>query len=512
MPNAIVKNVLVTLILVVLCIVIGAEAAESKEVSLGIIVALVAGSFMLWIGPRCWVLIYLVPPVLALLPLPGKLEELPIPFMVGAGVLFYWFVMWGMGYVKFAWRGLLSLDLLIYIMFAYMVYSYLQHPVSMAIFGYEAEYVGGKEYIWAILGTLFYIAISCIPCTYQQLQRVLRWGIRLSLGACLLSICLSLVGIRGGVDVTELSEAATTTRFTMFVQLGVYGIFMLYGMNPMSKVFSSPGLLVGSVLSCLAILLSGWREVLMSNSFIILTLAIIKRELWCMCVLGLSVYGALVYLSSEGIVESFPFGAQRCLSILPGIKVSREVEADTSHSSEWRIVMWKWALDPRTKYIHDYVWGDGFGQSVDYLRRETVSIMRGTTIYGEQDFFANTGVWHNGAITAIHRLGIVGLVIISLIFIYAYVLLIRTCMQLRGTPLFLPSLFFALPFAGAPSLYYISAGTIAKFFANYVLIAMIKLFYCVGREQGFIVPWYKKQSYIPLAIQAHEEKLRPAEP
>ena len=90
MPGSIVRNVLVSLILVVLCIVIGAEAAESRTVALGIICALVGVVFMIWLGPRCWVLLYLVPPVMKLLPLPGKIAELPVPFWCHAWC-------WGIG-------------------------------------------------------------------------------------------------------------------------------------------------------------------------------------------------------------------------------------------------------------------------------------------------------------------------------------------------------------------------------------------------------------------------------
>lgn len=506
MPGSIVKNVLVSLILVVLCIVIGAEAAESRTVALGIICTLVGVVFMIWLGPRCWVLLYLVPPVLTLLPLPGKIGTFPVGFVVAVVVLGYWMIMWVMGYVQFKWRSLKGMDFLVLLMFLYMVYSYSLHPVSMAIFGWDAEYVGGKEYVWCLVATFYYIAISCIPCSYESLRKVLKWGIRLSLGACVLTIFLSLAGIRGGTDITELGDAAMSTRFGMFVKISVYGIFFLYGCNPMSRILTSAKLLGGCFLCVLGILLSGWREVLMSNGFIIAALAAVKRELWCLTFIGVLIYGGLIYLSSEGIVEKFPFGVQRCLSVAPGIKISREIREGTEHSSDWRIEMWKWALDPRTGYIQDYVWGDGFGQSVDYLRRETIAMMRGTVAYGDQDFFAETGTWHSGVITSIHRLGYVGLAIITLVYLYGICMMFRVCSAMRGTPLYLPAIFFLLPYAGAPSLFFISEGTVIKFFSTYIYLAMIKLLYCVGREQGFIIPMSLQQRYVPQLIREQESQ------
>lgn len=504
MPNAIVKNVLISIILVVLCIVIGAEAAENTKSALGIICALVGVMFLIWMGPRCWVLLYLGPPVMSLLPLPGKIGALPVAFLVAVVVLFYWTVMWVMGYVRFKWRSLLGMDFLILVVALYFVHSFYLHPVSMAIFGWDAESVGGKEYVWCAVATLYYIAVSCVPCSGPQLQSVLKWGIRLSLGACLLSLALSLLGIRGGTDITELGDAAMNTRFGMFVKISVYGIFFLYGCNPMIRVLTSVRLLGGCMLCLVGILLSGWREVLMSNTFIILALSVVKRELWCIMLLGAFVYGGLIYLSAEGIVEKFPYGIQRCLSVAPGIEISREVRDDTEHSSDWRIEMWKWALDSRTGYIHDYVWGDGFGQSVDYLRRETVAMMRGTVAAGNQDFFANTGTWHNGIITSIHRLGYVGLGIITMVYLYGICMMFRVCMALKGTPLFFSAIFFLLPYAGEPSLFFVSEGTIVKFFKTYTYLGMIKLLYCVGREQGYIIPFALHKHYVPLLIREHE--------
>lgn len=509
MQNSVVKNVLAALFLVVLCFIIGAQAAESAKVSMGILVALVGAVFLLWLGPRCWVLIYLLPPVMTMLPLPGKLSALPVAFVVCSGILCYWILMWIMGYVKFKWRSLLLMDLIVVVIAGYMVASYIRHPVSMAILGYDAEFVGGKEYVWCIVATMYYVAVSCIPSTYEQVQKVFGWAVRLTVGVCILSIVLSLLGIRGGVDVTELAEAATKTRFSMFAPLGIYCIYILYGLNPMMKVLTSPVLLGGCILSFLGILFSGWREVLMSNCFVIAALAFVKRELSVMVLLGLLAYGGILFLSAEGIVKELPFGIQRCLSVAPGVEIDREIRGGTEHSSEWRKEMWRWALDPRNGYIKDYTWGDGFGQSVDYLRRETTALMRGTMRYGDQEFFANTGTWHSGFITTLHRLGYIGVVIIAITYLYGVIMMFRVCMGLRGTKLFLPSLFFVLPYAGEPALFFISAGTITGFFNTFRFLAMIKLFYCVGREQGILTPWFQRRLYVPQVIREHGDELQP---
>ena len=506
MQNSVVKNVLAALVLVVLCFVVGSQAAENATSSLAIIAAFIGGLFLIWLGPRAWVLVFLLPPVMRYFPLPGQLAQLPVAYVICSGILCYWILMWGMGYVRFKWRSLVVLDLLVCVVAVYFVFSYLRHPVSLQMLDIDAEFVGGKEYVWCIVATTYYIAVSSIPCTYSQVKKVFQWAVRLTLICCLFGIVLSLLGIRGG-GMEQMVDSALNSRFTMFAPLGAYCIYIFYGLNPMVKVLTSPSLIVALCLSFLGILISGWREVLMSNCFVIAALSIVKRELWVMILLGLMAYGGILLLSVEGIVKEMPFGIQRCLSVAPGVEIDRDIRRDTEHSSEWRIEMWRWALDSRYGYIQDYTWGDGFGQSVDYLRRESTSLMRGSASVGEQDYFARTGTWHSGVITSIHRLGWVGLGIISCVYLFGAYLMFRVCFVLKGTELYLPALFFVLPYAGAIPLFYISAGTITGFFASYSFLAAMKLFYCVAREEGIISTSLRKR-YVPMVIQEHSGEIQ----
>jgi hypothetical protein len=61
-------------------------------------------------------------------------------------------------------------------------------------------------------------------------------------------------------------------------------------------------------------------------------------------------------------------------------------------------------------------------------------------------------------------------------------------------------------------MFYISAGSTLTFMLSLASVGMVKFMYCVAREQGLIVPWLLRQRYVPLAIQEHENMVRPSQP
>ena len=496
--NAIaIRNVIVAIVLVLLCILIGSYAAEDKDVSVFMVVGIVGVIFMVVLGRRAWTLLYLLPPVLPFLPL-GILNRLPAGFLVAGFVLMYWALMWIMGYVQFKWRKLPALDAIVLAVFLYYVLTFYWHPVSINELGIEAEYVGGKEYIWCVLAVVYYATLSCIPCSYDALYGVLRKTMYLVVGA---TAFVAVSGLFGLVSEGSLGEEVGNSRFAMFSGLGVVVFLIAFSKKPFLKIIASPKYLAIMLFCCASVVISGWREKLVMFGTECLALCYIKRELAHVIFLGIAAYGSLLYLSEEKVVEEyFPYGMQRTLSIFPGVQIKDEVRRDTEHSSEWRKVMWRWALDPRTGYIKDYVWGDGFGQAVSDLNRYNVSLMRGSATFGDQEDFAYTGTWHNGPILAVHRTGMVGLALITITFLYGAFLIVRVCRAYRGTPMFTVAVLFTCKFYGDIAHFYLSAGQINKFFDDFVYLALAKVLYCIGREEGIIVPVFSKGRYNPMLI------------
>ena len=131
MSGSIVGKILACVILVILCFIIGAQATEGALSSAVIIAAVVGVVFMLIVGPRSWMLIFLLSPVISLIPM-GAFKRMPPHYYVGCGVFIYWIIMSMMGYVRMKWRSLIFIDILMVLMTALMVAAYIRHPVSIA--------------------------------------------------------------------------------------------------------------------------------------------------------------------------------------------------------------------------------------------------------------------------------------------------------------------------------------------------------------------------------------------
>lgn len=492
-----IRNVVVAIVLVLFCILVGSYAAEDKNVSVFVIAGIAGAIFMVVLGRRSWVLLYLLPPVLVFLPL-GILHKLPASFLVAGVVLVYWTLMWIMGYVQFKWRTLPALDFIVLAVFLYYLLTYYWHPVSINELGIEAEYVGGKEYIWCLLAAVYYVTLSSIPCSYDALYGVLHKTMYLVVGV---TVFAAVSGLFGMVSAGSLEAAAGNSRFTLFSELGVVVFLLAFSKKTFHEIMVSPKYLAIMLFCCAAVVISGWREKLVMFGATGLALCYIKREVAYIVFFGIAAYGSLLYLSEEKVVEEhFPYGMQRTLSIFPGVQIKDAVRRETENSSEWRKVMWRWALDPRTGYIKDYIWGDGFGQAVADLNRYNISLMRGSTIFGDQEDFAYTGTWHNGPILAVHRTGIVGLALITITFLYGAFLIVRVCRAYRGSRMYMLAVLFLCSFFGAIAHFYLSAGTITGFFDGFVNLTLAKVLYCIGREEGIIVPVFSKGRYNPMLI------------
>lgn len=86
--------------------------------------------------------------------------------------------------------------------------------------------------------------------------------------------------------------------------------------------------------------------------------------------IGLPVISILLLfiLSAGGYLHHLPYGIQRSLYVIPYIDIDPQIIAYAEDSNDWRVRMWKMALDERNHFIQDKVFGDGFSRDIYQLK------------------------------------------------------------------------------------------------------------------------------------------------
>ena len=500
------RGIIIGIILVVLCFVVGAQAADSAVSSLAIVVAICGLFGMLVFGSKSWMLIFLLPPLLELLPLPPSIARIPKEFYAAGLVLAYWIVLWGMGHVKMRWRALGLMDLIVLLLSCIMVAAYIRRPVAVMFLGMENDNIGGYEYVQFVMGLICYIAFSVIPMPLKQLTRVLNISVIVKLCVTFVLLILVVTGVRGAaVDVAE-AVSSSGGRLYGIHRYGSPFCIAIFSYFSLRSILINPILMLGSAFSVVVVLLAGSRNYFGTMALTVGALCVIKREtLIAMCI-GAFAYIMLLVFSLGGALNDLPVSVQRICAMLPGVQVSSHAQKDGNTTWEWREELWELAWDKRTGYIKDYVFGDGYGQSLSSMERRHRSLMRGDYVYGQDlDEFAVAGQWHHGVITAIHRIGYVGLsVVVSLIVVSLYYLFV-VCAAWRGSTLFKPLMFYVVSISVLP-LTFVWGGS-AELSLHFAQFAIIKMAYCMAREQGRLKPLFQRHKYQPLMIQEYGDRV-----
>lgn len=498
--GGVLKNIIIVILLAVLAFIAGSLAADGAQAAL-VPAVIVLGCFLLiYLGKNCWWLVFLAPPLMSFLDL-SFLHGLPISFLLCGVILAYWLLMFTMGYVKLTWHGVIWMDIMTAIFVAYFLFGYVRHPVSLGvardITDADAGFTGGKEYVWCLAATLAYVTVSVIPSNLASLFKVFKY---LFILGCILAIIMTarrfIIG--GGYAVME---RAYETRSAPLGAIGGQIYYYMLAKLPLVAMLLSPWKLAILFAATFAVLMGGGREGFAEKGGYALSCVIIHRNLALMCVLLAAGYGTLLYLSSEKMLYHFPHGVQRVLTVVPGLDVEEGIKKGASHSWQWRVEMWEQALEPTSGYIKDYVWGDGFGQDIKQLRLTTIAMNRGEMGGGDQRFFMETGTWHSGIITSIHRTGYVGLVLNILWSLFAIFMVFRVGFNLKRLK---DSEFAFMPIFALPTgllVFYGSAGTYPYYFGFFYTAAVAKVLYRLALKEGIMGNLFTRTVYVPLMLQ-----------
>lgn len=498
--GGVLKNIIIVILLAVLAFIAGSLAADGAQAAL-VPAVIVLGCFLLiYLGKNCWWLVFLVPQLMRLVNL-SFLHGFPVHLLLCCVILAYWLLMFTMGYVKLTWHGVVWMDIMTAIFVAYFLFGYARHPVSLGVLrditDSYAGFTGGKEYVWCLAATIAYVTVSVIPCNFSSLLKVFKYAFILG---CAVSIYKTTYGFITGGGYAVMERAYETRSAPLGAIGGQIYSYMLAKFSLVSMLLS-PWKLAILLVAALAALMQGFREGLAEKGAYALSCVIVHRNLALMCVLLAAGYGTLLYLSSEKMLYHFPHGVQRVLTVVPGLDVEEGIKEGASHSWQWRVEMWEQALEPTSGYIKDYVWGDGFGQDVKQMRLTTIALNRGEMGGGDQRSFMETGTWHSGIITSIHRTGYVGLVLNILWSLFATFMVFRvgfSLKRLKGCE-FAYILILALP--ANLLVFYGSAGTYPMFLDSFHTAAVAKVLYRLALKEGIMGNLFTRTVYVPLMLQ-----------
>ncbi len=497
MGNSIVKNTIGILVLIVLSFIVGIMAADDKKSSVMLICAMAGCGVIVAMGKRVWYALFLLVPICKALP---TVKEVPLEYPIEAIVLCYWTLLCIIGRARFTWRKLIGADLLVLLLVGIMVFTYIRYPVSVqmfeSLFGFKAEYTRGKAYIYMIFFIINYICFSCIPFERKKLKKLLKWNLVLLLVFHLLI---------GTYEIFSKGSTLGEQRIGQLKEFGTYLFIAVYCSAPLSRILTSPTIIFSIIVSFFCNIITGFRSYLFVFFIDVISCILIKREYFFFifsAIIGLSF---IFIFSASGTLQNLPFTFQRSLSVIPGLKLSQDVINDGNGSTDWRILMWKWALDPRTGYIKDYVFGDGIGfktADVKRIRRDNLyepDYAEG--LYAHQKSFAAQRLWHSGIIECIQSIGYAGLFVVFIIQLYAIIIMIKVNTALRNTPYFVYSMVYTCTAASYMIHFFAAAGSLSAFFLKISALSYIKVFHSIAIEEGKIVLGHRRKLYIPKLIQ-----------
>ncbi len=490
MGSTIIKSTFGILILIVLSFFVGIAAADDIKSSLLLVIGLVSLSAVVIMGKRVWYALFLLTPICQVMP---TFSTIPMEHLLSAAVLGYWCLLCIMGHARFIWRKHFACDFFAAVFLILMAISFFRAPVSVSVLNsllnIKGETIGGKAYIHTIFFLASYLCYSCIPFEKKTLLKLLKWNLIISL------LSFFIFGVYEFAKDFSFSES----RYSMFIRFSNTLLVAICCSAPFWKLITSPVAIFGIIISASSSLFSGFRSALAGQCLYAVSCFLIKREYHAIlfaCFFGIT---ALFVLQVSNTTQHLPYIVQRVLSPISFLKVNEEARRDGEGSSDWRVTMWKWALDPRMKYIKNYVIGDGFALHATTMARYMRAEQKRTIEYGNQQAFAYRRIWHSGFIDTLQGLGWVGVTFVLCFLLFALITAYRINSALRDTPFFMYSMLYTYTSITGLT-FFISVYTVSTFITTYlILLGPFKLFYSIAVEEGKFVP--KKKKYIPKLIQ-----------
>lgn len=499
MGSSIVRNIIGAILLIVLSFIIGIMAADSAKEAALIIIAAAAIIGIIAMGKHVWITLFILPPICRILPSFGNI---PVSYALYTAVLLYWLLLRLLCYVKFTWRKLIGADLIVIALTIMMGAAFYSRPASIEalnnLLDIKTDYIAGSAFPVFIFSTIQYICFSSIPFNKNTILKFLKWNLILQL-TC--TFIMSLLSFREAID----QEGFENIRYGMFKELGEILFITAYCSAPFIKLIVSPKAIFAILISITTAVFSGFRSMLAQFGLLIIAVCIVKKEYYAVIISLIIAIISIGILHTNDALKILPHQAQRALCVIPGLAIDQSIRRGTDASTNWRVEMWKWALDPRMGYIKDYMFGDGFGIEKAYHSRSLRSVMRGEMVNGDPKDFAKNRLWHSLFIDTLQSLGYLGLFVIYGGVLYATFVVYKVNTALRDTPFFIYSMLYTCRIAIFSIFFFLSTNSLYTFLGTLLShLAYLKVFHSIAVDEGKMVPMGKKTKYVPLLIKQQQ--------
>ncbi len=496
MSASIIQRLILGLILVIFSFYLGASAVDGAKIPILLMGSITLLLMLNWLGKHAWILIFVAPILAPYLPL-GSLSKIAPGYLVAVIVFAYYIILSMMGYVRLKWRSLWFADLLILLVFIAFLAQYIRYPIGVGGLVAINGQIGADAYICCLFATLFYVGISFMPVPREQLFKILKWLMFISLG-------LAIFRVGSSIGSGSASDSINEGKFSFLSGLGGSVFTLLLCYNSPWKICTSPWRFAVLITSFVCVLFTGQRSTAGLIGFNFITMCILYKQKILVVLFAVLGVSSIYLLSAYDYLIKMPVTFQRAVSFLPDLKVNEGMLAGAEHSLNWRYEMWDAALDPQRGYIKDYTWGDGYGISLDLFKANTIMMNRGRLMAGDNKIFMDYGVWHSGYIHLIHRMGYVGLILIGSVMIIFALFAMRVCILYRKHAYFPIVLYngFALP--SGVIVFFWSAGETDQFFLTYSSYAVLKLIYLFRMEESHDSKTLDETShgkYVPMMLR-----------
>ena len=462
--------VIVTVLAVCCALFIGVYVAEGSYEKLG----LMAGSafvicICLTLYKRIWMLIPLCGSFSGSIGmLPGNIKVSEIAIIIAFGLTF---VLSALKVIPRMARWNLY-DKLLLINLAYLATVYARNPAGVLLF--QTDIIGGRPYFEIFLAFLAYLTLQHVTLTYKQTALIpilicvgaVASSFLSAITAFLPNVAEKILPIYTGVTMPEQLDSVDVA-YDVDARKGYLAGFgnsvgpTIVAFYDPSRIllFLNPAISFAYLLAIAAILLSGFRSVLVS--LIVMTAFSVYFRGGIGAVARLSVVfivaiGLLLVVQSAGF--QLPLPAQRALSFLPG-SWDPQAASDARGSSEWRFEMWRQALTT-DRYIHNKLLGDGFGFRIQDIQGfESLGGMASAGHDQIQEYFLMIGSYHSGPVSAIRFVGAIGLLLLTVYMFACAMYAWRLILKSNTTPFFPMALFFGCPSIFMPVSYWLIFGT-----------------------------------------------------